>query len=444
MDMVLLWTDCLFFICLLALAFILFRAYHNPINKKKLKRILATPVAMTALIILSVYLSIAVLDSIHFQKLDASKGQLTQTQSVLDSILYKRAYSYEKTYSAPFSFNSFIKETHENGGQYYPPLKFVDKSIKSPLFVLKMVAKSALIALFITFIFLNMHAFGYYRKQYSLISAYKKAFNYHYLTFIFILFLLILGFNLQQYIHIFGTGKIGEDIFYYGLKSIRTGLLIGSLTTLFMLPLALLLGTSAGLIGGKTDDVIQYIYITLSSIPGVLLIAASVLSLQVFISNHTELFPTLIERADARLLALCFILGITSWTSLCRMLRAETLKLREMEYVQAAYALGSTKFKILLRHIMPNVMHIVVIALVLDFSFLVLAEAVLSYIGVGVSPMTISWGNMINSARLELAREPIVWWPILCAFIMMFILVLSVNLLSDVVRDVFDPRAQTE
>ncbi len=137
---------------------------------------------------------------------------------------------------------------------------------------------------------------------------------------------------------------------------------------------------------------------------------------------------------------MCVILGLTGWTGLCRLLRAESLKIREIDYIQAAYALGSSSRFIIFRHILPNVMHIVVISLVLDFSFLVLAEAVLSYIGVGVSPLTISWGNIINGARLELAREPIVWWPMFAAFLFMFILVLAANLFADCVQDAFDPR----
>jgi len=196
----------------------------------------------------------------------------------------------------------------------------------------------------------------------------------------------------------------------------------------------------AGYFRGWVDDVIQYLYTTLSSIPGVLLISAAILVLQVYIENHPQLFPTLTERADARLLALCLILGVTSWASLCRLLRGETLKIREQEYVQASRALGVGRFRIILRHVMPNVMHIVLITLVLDFSMLVLAEAVLSYVGVGVDPTTMSWGNMINSSRLQLAREPIVWWPLLAAFIFMFILVLAANLFEDAVRDSLDPR----
>ena len=106
----------------------------------------------------------------------------------------------------------------------------------------------------------------------------------------------------------------------------------------------------------------------------------------------------------------------------------------------AAQAFGVTDGRILLRHILPNLMHIVIITLVMDFSGLVLAEAVLSYVGIGVDPATISFGMMINNARMELAREPMVWWSLAAAFTAMFALVLSANLLADAVRDAFDPR----
>ena len=161
-------------------------------------------------------------------------------------------------------------------------------------------------------------------------------------------------------------------------------------------------------------------------------------------ANNAEHYPTLAQRADVRLLALCFILAVTGWADLCRFLRAETLKLRELEFVQAAKVLGVPQFKIVLRHIIPNVFHIVIITLVLDFSMLVLAEAVLSYVGVGVDPTTMSWGNMINSSRLELAREPVVWWPLLAALIAMFGLVLAANIFADAVRDAFDPYLRLE
>jgi peptide/nickel transport system permease protein len=245
---------------------------------------------------------------------------------------------------------------------------------------------------------------------------------------------------LAPYYHVLGTDQVGQDVLYKSLKSIRTGLVIGTLTTLVMLPFALALGVMAGYFRGWVDDVVQYVYTTLSSIPDVLLIAAAVLSLHVYMANHPETFDDIVTRADARLLFLCVILGVTSWTSLCRLLRGETLKLRELDYVLAAQALGASRVAIMTRHLMPNVMHLVMIVVVLDFSGLVLAEAVLSYVGVGVDPTMDSWGNMINGARLEMAREPMVWWSLAAAFVFMFALVLAANLFADAVRDAFDPR----
>ena len=163
-----------------------------------------------------------------------------------------------------------------------------------------------------------------------------------------------------------------------------------------------------------------------------------------YIETHQQQFQLTSERADFKFLALCFILGMTSWTGLCRLLRAETLKVSQLDYVQAARAFGVRHGRIIGRHILPNVTHIILIALVLDFSGFVLAEAVLSYIGVGVDPSMASWGNMINEARAELSREPVVWWSVAAAFVLMFILVLAANLFADKVRDAFDPRSAGE
>jgi len=174
----------------------------------------------------------------------------------------------------------------------------------------------------------------------------------------------------------------------------------------------------------------------------VLLIAACVLMMQVYIDTHPGLFPTAAQRADLRLFLLCMILGLTGWAGLCRLLRAEALKLRELEYVQAARAFGISNWRIMARHLLPNVMHIVLITVVLEFSGLVLYEAVLSYLGIGVDPSMNSFGSMIEKSRFEMSRDPMVWWNLLAAFIFMLALVLAANLFADAVRDAFDPRSR--
>jgi peptide/nickel transport system permease protein len=174
----------------------------------------------------------------------------------------------------------------------------------------------------------------------------------------------------------------------------------------------------------------------------VLLIAACVLMVQVFIDKNPDLFETGAERADLKLFLLCAVLGLTGWAGLCRLLRAETLKLRELEYVQAASAFGVPHLRIMRRHVFPNVAHLMLIVTVLDFSSLILYEAVLSYVGVGVDPSMNSFGGMINLARSEMSRDPVVWWSFAAAFGFMVALVLAANLFADGVRDAFDPRAR--
>ena len=221
--------------------------------------------------------------------------------------------------------------------------------------------------------------------------------------------------------HLLGTDKTGQDVAFITLKGVRTGLIVGGLTTLIAVPFAIFFGVLAGFFGGWIDTVIQYIYSMLSSIPWVLMVVCFML---VF---------------GQGLVQLCLVMGITGWVGLCRVLRGETLKLREREYVQAALALGVSRFRIIAKHIVPNLMHLVLISVVLRFSGLVLAEAVLSYIGVGVGPDTASWGTMINQARSELGRDPIVWWNLAGAFVAMFLLVLPANLFADSLRDALDP-----
>ncbi|MFH1023097.1 MAG: ABC transporter permease [Planctomycetota bacterium] len=225
--------------------------------------------------------------------------------------------------------------------------------------------------------------------------------------------------------HILGTDKVGQDVLYRAIKGVRTALIIGAFTTLLAIPFAIFFGVAAGYFRGWADDIIQYLYTTLASIPDILIIASCIL---------------IFGRGLAQL---AIIMGITSWTGLCRLLRGETMKIRELEYIQSAQALGMSPWRVLLRHIVPNVFHIVIISAVLRFSGLVMSEAMLSFLGIGVDPSAGSWGNMINRARMELAQDPIVWWNLAGAFVFMLVLVLSANIFGDRLRDALDPRLKT-
>lgn len=442
----LLWTDIMIWGLILALV-VWGRVVGRSLQvKKQWLQVFESKIAMTSALVLLFYVAFALLDSVHF----TTSGQGAKTQSILDAALPHLVEQTERTYSAPFALVEYNRSTQVlDSGEVvhdYLPLQFVDGSTSIVFETFKALA----IGLLISGLVVILHLFWRSRKRQLGFFSYTKTvlkgqtqlpWKTAYLTVSLMVVFLTWLYLLSHSYHVLGTDKVGGDVLYESLKSIRTGVLIGVLTTLVMLPVALILGISAGLFKGWVDDVIQYIYTTLNSIPGVLLIAAAVLVMQVIMSNNPDWFSSTEERADVRLLFLILILGMTSWTGLCRLLRAETLKISQIEFVTAARAFGVSRMEIIRRHIMPNVMHIVLIAVVLDFSGLVLAEAVLSYVGVGVDPTMHSWGNMINQARLEMAREPMVWWSLFSAFFFMFILVLAANLFSDRVQLVLDPRS---
>lgn len=437
-----LWTDILVWFLVISLVLWGRMIARSPQVQKQWHTIFKSSIAMASTIILLFYMLFTLLDSVHLRFTTQPTETKTHEQhygeivSLLDLVFEHTIKSTERTYSAPFATHEYTTSiVVDNNGvtrQAYLPLKHVGKGDD----ILSKSILALLTGFGIAGVFILIHM--YWRKKRNVESA--LPWRTAYVTFLILMMTFTWFYMLSFDYHILGTDKVGGDVLYQSLKSIRTGVLIGTLTTLIMLPMAIILGVSAGLFGGWIDDTIQYLYTTLSSIPGVLLIAAGVLSMQVMMDNNPEWFASTLERSDLRLLFLIMILGITSWTGLCRLLRAETLKISQIEYVTAAKAFGVGKFTIIRRHIIPNLMHIILISVVLDFSGLVLAEAVLSYVGVGVDPTMYSWGNMINQARLEMAREPMVWWSLFSAFVFMFILVLAANLLSDRIQTVLDPR----
>jgi len=410
------------------------------------------------------------LDSVHFRPLlppaagaaaagDTGPAYSTRTSSLFDYLLDGRREAREKTYSVPLATHQYSKETMLVDGKSvrdYPRLAFggahlvdpkadyaADITHRSIVGLLGGLAAAAL--LWCTVAALRARGGpGGFTVSLKDIAAGHTDVPWRAMLITLSVLLLMVGWvsAIWPHYHVFGTDQTGNDVLFQGLKSIRTAVVIGSLATLATLPFAVVLGILAGYFKGWVDDVIVYIYTVLSSIPSVLLIAASVLMIQVFIDNNPTMFETGLERADIRLFLLAAILGVTGWATLARLLRAETMKLTELDYVQAARAFGVSDAGIMRRHILPNVMHVVLIVAVLDFSGLVLFEAVLSYVGVGVDPTTNSFGSMINSARTELTRDPLVWWNLMAAFSLMVTLVLSMQLFAGAVQVAFDPRAR--
>lgn len=446
-------TDILIWLLVVAVLFYVRSVLKSPLQRASWGTVFQSRIACASLVVLLFAVLVTLLDSIHLRLNTENQNRYgSPIISVLDVALGPLATQREKSYSAPMAIYGLSKETIETPEgpvRDYPRLVYGGAHLESidqrPGDLAQRAYEGALGGLLVWAAFLL--ALWVIRRaasqggQPGVLTG-----SGPYLAVVWTLFALcVVGGIVARWseaYHVLGTDKVGVDVLYIALKGMRTAMLIGLLTTLLTLPLGVAAGLAAGYFRGWVDDVIQYIYTTLNAIPSVLLIAATVLMLQVALEANPEAFASSVEKADLRLFFLCAILGLTSWTGLARLLRGEVLKMREQDYVLAAKASGVSHVRILFSHLLPNLMHLVLIAMVMDFSGLVLAEAVLSYVGVGVDPTMFSYGTMINSARLELSREPIVWWSLAAAFVFMLLLVLSANLFADAVRDAFDPRAR--
>jgi peptide/nickel transport system permease protein len=219
--------------------------------------------------------------------------------------------------------------------------------------------------------------------------------------------------------HWFGTDIFGRSIVMKTLKGVEMAIAIGLITSLISTVIGVLLGLTAGYFGGKVDETIVWFYTSLASIPYIMLLFA----IMFVLGKGT--------------MTLFIALGITSWVPLCRLVRGEVMRHKEREYVQAASALGAGHRRRMLKHILPNILHIVIIQFSLRFQTAIKSEVILSYLGLGVQGVP-SWGTMIDDSKLELARG--VWWQLGAATFAMLVLVLALNLLGDALRDALDPK----
>ena len=460
MKPVFLWTDVamlLLVVALLAYGRIVARTPHLA---STWRQAFLRPAGAVSATVLLLFATVGMLDSLHYRLAlpgapGAAPAWSARTDSALDALLAHLRDSQEVSYSRPLAIYGYAKQVtvlpDGKSIRRYPRLQHAGLGIDDAGRGWGAdVAKRALLgaagglAAFLA-LFAAIVAVLHRRRRVTVSAILRGQTRYPLRAVLLTLLLacLLAGTvaGLATNYHVLGTDRTGRDVLYVVLKSIRTALVIGTMTTIFTLPLAVGLGLLSGYFRGWIDEAIQYLYTVVNSIPYVLLIAASVLMLMVFIDKHPDWFPTMANRTDARLFFLCVILGLGSWTDLCRLVRGEVLKLRELDFVQAAQAFGVPALRILRVHLLPNIMHMVLINVVIRFSDLVLAEATLSYVGIGVDPSMASFGTMINTARLELAREPVIWWTLVTAFAFMVALVLSANYFADAVRDAFDPRA---
>ena len=244
--------------------------------------------------------------------------------------------------------------------------------------------------------------------------------------------------------HWMGTDYQGRDVFWKAFFGIRTALKVGIIGSAFAAFIGTFLGVVAGYFGGRTDSFVVWLYSVFASVPTLLFILAFALLLKKgFLSDsfaHFFKFASEALNTDPGMMALYLGIGLTGWVSLCRVARGEAMKLKSSGYIQAAHALGVPTYKIVFRHLLPNMFHIVIIYFTMRFAYAVMTEVIVSYLGLGVQ-LEPSWGVMIADGQQRLWRG--VWWEITAATGFMFFLILSLHIIGDALRDILDPKLRS-
>jgi len=218
----------------------------------------------------------------------------------------------------------------------------------------------------------------------------------------------------------FGADRNGRDVLAKAVQGAKISLLVGVLAALVATAIGTVLGALAGFFGGKVGDLLEWVYNVFTSIPGILLIFA---------------FAAVAGRGTH---AVVLILGLTGWTGIYRLVRAEFLKHSVREYVRAAEAIGASPASRMFRHILPNVSHVLLVQLSIHVVGFIKAEVILSYLGLGVSVDEVSWGTMLAEAQSELILG--YWWQLAAATLFMTVFVTAFSLFTDALRDALDPK----
>ena len=223
--------------------------------------------------------------------------------------------------------------------------------------------------------------------------------------------------------HIFGTDYLGRDVFTRLLYGARVSLIVGIMPSVIALVVGVILGLLAGYLGGWVDYVIMRIADVMLSIPSLLL---AMVVMYIMGTSVVTLF---------------IALSMTSWASVARVVRSQTLSLKESEYVEAAKSIGVSKWKIMIRHIMPNCIPSLIVLFTLNVPSAILSESSLSFLGIGVQPPAASWGLMVNEAKQFLFTSPMLC---LAPCLVIMVVVLAFNFLGDGLRDVLDPYMKNQ
>jgi len=228
--------------------------------------------------------------------------------------------------------------------------------------------------------------------------------------------------------NIFGTDIFGQSVLRKTLYGAKISITVALCASLVSIAIGVPLGAIGGYFRGFVDEIIVWIYSTLSSVSYILLILAFAVVLRE---------RSILGHKLTGITAVYLAIGLTSWVGICRLIRGEVIKHKDRDYVLAAVSYGCSRRRIIFRHLLPNVFHIVIIDFSLRFVAFIHAEVILSFLGLGEANRP-SWGAMINDARMELSRG--VWWQMAAATAAIFIISLALNIFGDALRDSLDPK----
>ncbi len=235
--------------------------------------------------------------------------------------------------------------------------------------------------------------------------------------------------------NIFGTDYLGRSVLRKTLYAAKVSITVAFWASFISFTVGVCLGAAAGYFRGFVDDIIVWLLTTLTSVPYILLILAFALVLS---DKSIDLNWLRLGKINLTgIPAVCLAIGLTGWTGICRLIRAEVIRQKQFGYVLAAKSKGCSDMRILFRHILPNVSHIIIITFSLRFVYYIHAEVMLSFLGVGAKNVP-SWGSMIDSSRIDLTRG--CWWEMTAATAAIFIISLALNIFADYLRQYLDPK----
>lgn len=234
---------------------------------------------------------------------------------------------------------------------------------------------------------------------------------------------------------IMGTDTTGRDIFARIIHGGQISLFVGVTSVFVSVTLGTLIGGLAGFFGGWVDTILMRFTEAMLSIPQLFLLIV----LGKFIGRDIETVVILGQTYSGSVLIVIFVIGLTSWMGLSRIVRANVLSLKEMDYVSVSKSLGSSELRTFFKHLIPNTMGVIIVATTLGLAGAILSEAYVSFLGLGIQPPTASWGNLLTSAQSFISQGS--WWMWVFPSLFIILTILCVNLIGDGLRDAFDPRS---